>query len=363
MTKELAISFLNHDGQTLHGVLHLPDARVNTPIGVVLLSPGQKSRIGPWRAYVRLARRLADMGVPVLRFDFHGLGDSEGSHRHGQSLVDLNGFVQTGGLSRDVIAATEFFASQAGVTRFIFAALCGGASTGLIASQHIPGVYGQVLVDLPVTVSSSARQRYLEQNAAEMLRLRPEESHGVLRGYIERLGNIEAWKRLLSGESDYALLMESAKRVALRRAEAVRDKLPSWLRAPKREEPAPTAAAMKTPEKTGRAIAVDEQVNDAVIDAFKVAVARKHKLFFLNSSAYHPMFERYFGQTHLANHESMSGIGLLAVPETNHVLSAEHGQRALFETVEEFVRNAIAELADRPSALRISSHAIASPRI
>ena len=75
-------------------------------------------------------------------------------------------------------------------------------------------------------------------------------------------------------------------------------------------------------------------------------------MFFLNSSAYHPMFERYFGNEYLGPGHRHHGIGVLSVPETNHVLSAEHGQRALFECVDEFVRNAIAELAERPSVLR-----------
>jgi hypothetical protein len=101
-------------------------------------------------------------------------------------------------------------------------------------------------------------------------------------------------------------------------------------------------------------------VNDTVIDAFRAATAQGQKLFFLNSSAYHPMFERYFAHEHLAGIETSSGIGVLAVPETNHVLSAEHGQRALFEAVEEFVRNAIAEMAERPSILRASPHVAGS---
>jgi hypothetical protein len=98
--------------------------------------------------------------------------------------------------------------------------------------------------------------------------------------------------------------------------------------------------------------AADEQVNETVVEAFLAARAQGQKLFFLNSSAYHPMFERYFGHTHLAQRQQAGGVGLLAVPETNHVLSGEHGQRAFFEAVEEFVRNAIAATADRPSALQ-----------
>ena len=61
-------------------------------------------------------------------------------------------------------------------------------------------------------------------------------------------------------------------------------------------------------------------------------------------------FDRYFGTTEIPGDPGGGrGLGLLVVPETNHVFSPDHGQRALFETVEEFVRNAIAELAERQS--------------
>jgi pimeloyl-ACP methyl ester carboxylesterase len=359
MTDERAVAFRNAHGHTLHGILHMPEARTHVPLGVVLLSPGQKCRIGPWRAYVRLARRLAADGVPVLRFDFHGLGDSEGVHEHGQHLVDFNGFVQTGGLASDVEAAVAFFASEAGVRRFVFAGLCGGASTGLIAAQRIDGIYGHVLVDLPVTVSNSARQRYLEQNAAELLRLRPEESFGVVRGYLARVTQWSAWRRLFLGESDYRLLLLAVRRVLADRVRGVlgrASRFARWLETstpPPLPAPVPAATVPRPKPGTG----ADETVNQHIIDAFRHARAHGQKLFFLNSSAYHPMFENFFGADHLPRARSLwQGMGLLVVPETNHVLSAEHGQRALFETVVEFVRNALAELAERNSRPSRASH-------
>lgn len=346
MSHSHCVSFQNGNAETLHGILQMPATRVHSSLGIVLLSPGQKSRIGPWLSYVQLARRIAALGVPVLRFDYHGLGDSEGSHRHGQTLVDFNGFVQTGGLARDVIAAADFFATEAGVKHFVFVGLCGGASTGLIAAQHIEGVYGHVLVDLPVTVSNSARQRYLEQNAAELLRLRPEESRGVLQNYFARLRDPAAWKRFLSGASDYALLIEAVKRVSSRGAAAMLSRIPFIHR--RTVEPVAPPPQPTSKQPSGE----DERVNETAVSAFHSATARGQKIFFLNSSAYQPMFDRYFAREHLAGANAHPGIGLLTVPETNHVLSAEHGQRALFECVDEFVRNAIAELAERPSALQ-----------
>jgi pimeloyl-ACP methyl ester carboxylesterase len=371
---ERAIAFANRSGETLHGILHVPDARVHAPVGVLLLSPGQKCRLGPWRAYVRLARRLCALGVPVLRFDFHGLGDSEGEHAHGQALVDFNGFVQTGGLASDVVCATEFFARESGVTRFVFAGLCGGAATGLLASSQIPNCYGHVLVDLPVTISSSARQRFLEANPAEMLKLRPEESHGVLRAYLTKALDPGAWWRLLSGGSDYKLLTEAARSVARRALRDVRARLPfaaapaqppSPAQPPGETQPvsAGADAATTSPPAAATAAAAEEEVNLPTIEAFRAARSLGQKIFFLNSSAYHPMFHRYFAAQHLpADRGAWRGLGLLVVPETNHVFSPEHSQRAFFEAVEEFVRNVIAEVAERPSVVSFAPpHSTSSP--
>lgn len=354
---ERAIAFSNHAGQTLHGVLHMPEPRAHTTLGVMLLSPGQKCRLGPWRSYVRLARRLARQGVPVLRFDFHGLGDSEGSHEHGQYLVDFNGFVQTGGLTDDVVAAAQFFTREAGATHFVFAGLCGGAATGLLAATRVPGVYGHVLVDLPVTISSSARQRYLERHPEEILKLRPEESHGVLRDYVTRATDPRAWVRLLSGRSNLRLLAEAARHAALGTLARARTRVlgepadRTRTRTPPATEPAPAVEAGAT-----------EEPNLPTIEAFEAARARGQRIFFLNSSAYHPTFEQYFGRRYLpAERAEWHGLGLLVVPETNHIFSAEHSQTALFEAVEEFVRNALADLAERPSASALSPSLSAPP--
>ena len=43
---------------------------------IVIFNAGAVHRVGPNRMTVTLARRLAAMGLPSLRFDLEGLGDS-----------------------------------------------------------------------------------------------------------------------------------------------------------------------------------------------------------------------------------------------------------------------------------------------
>ena len=44
---------------------------------IILLNSGLLGHIGPFRLYVRMARKFADMGFNTLRFDLSGIGDSE----------------------------------------------------------------------------------------------------------------------------------------------------------------------------------------------------------------------------------------------------------------------------------------------
>ena len=44
-----------------------------------MLSPGIKMRVGPERLYRRMSEAFVAQGYSVFRFDYHGLGDSEGT--------------------------------------------------------------------------------------------------------------------------------------------------------------------------------------------------------------------------------------------------------------------------------------------
>ena len=63
-------------GDGLVGVATLGRPRPRFATALILLNAGLVHRMGPFRLYVQMARRLAAEGYAVLRFDQSGLGDS-----------------------------------------------------------------------------------------------------------------------------------------------------------------------------------------------------------------------------------------------------------------------------------------------
>ncbi len=85
----------------------------------VLSNSGVISRIGPHRMNVRLARRFAQMGIPSIRFDMSGLGDSL---RSGSSRPIREQWVAD---TRAVMDAAQL---HFGCDRFFMIGFCSGAS-------------------------------------------------------------------------------------------------------------------------------------------------------------------------------------------------------------------------------------------
>lgn len=105
---------------------------------VILLNAGILHHVGPNRAFVRIARRLAALGLVVLRFDFSGIGDS---------LPREDNLPFERASLQEVQHAMATLHDLAGSTQFVLMGLCSGANVSFRAAQSDPRVVGAVLIN------------------------------------------------------------------------------------------------------------------------------------------------------------------------------------------------------------------------
>lgn len=99
----------------LFGVLSHSEA--SGSIGAVILSAGLLHRVGPFRMNVELGRALAHAGVPTLRLDQSGKGDSPARA----------GISREASVTEDIDAAVAVLREHTGVDRVALIGLCSGA--------------------------------------------------------------------------------------------------------------------------------------------------------------------------------------------------------------------------------------------
>jgi hypothetical protein len=207
------VSFVNSQGLRLHGTLHRPASGDAGLAAVVLLSPGVKMRVGPGRLYVPLTDLLTGMGHTVLRFDFYGLGDSEGELQE-TALIDIYNHVEVGRYVDDTLCALRWMRETHGHTQFILGGLCGGATTAALTAARDASVRFLLCLGLAIALSSDAATpaRYLTRVELDSRR----------RKYYARIFQPRSWLRLLTLQSEYKVIWRSLKRVFIRdRAVAV----------------------------------------------------------------------------------------------------------------------------------------------
>jgi Serine aminopeptidase, S33 len=122
------------------GVLTEPDdgkARPGAPV-VVASNVGLNHRVGPFRAYVDLARALAGLGYSMFRFDLSGLGDSE-PRRDNLSEVER--------AILDVGDAMKILAERRAVTKFVQLGFCSGVDSAHAVSLQDQRVVGAVFLE------------------------------------------------------------------------------------------------------------------------------------------------------------------------------------------------------------------------
>jgi pimeloyl-ACP methyl ester carboxylesterase len=136
----------DYHGKRLAGVLAQPTASPASEAAIcaVLLNAGAVRRIGPNRMWVEAARRWAALGVPSLRLDAVGLGDSDGDER----LYYRTSEFYRHEIAEQVLAALDELESRGLPGRFLVGGLCSGAYWGFHAALADERVRGLILVNL-----------------------------------------------------------------------------------------------------------------------------------------------------------------------------------------------------------------------
>jgi exosortase A-associated hydrolase 1 len=123
------------EGESLVGILHEPAGKLES-LGIVVVVGGPQYRVGSHRQFVLMARALAEAGYPVLRYDYRGMGDSEGLARTFEDIdVDIDVAIAT--LHREV----------PGIRGVVLFGLCDAASAILMYPTWDTAVAGLILVN------------------------------------------------------------------------------------------------------------------------------------------------------------------------------------------------------------------------
>jgi pimeloyl-ACP methyl ester carboxylesterase len=292
------VSFVNQNGHRLSGILHRPEQP--RPTAILLLSPGVKMRVAPHRLYMRMAEEFAALGYLVLRFDFEGLGDSEGEVRE-SLLTDLYGTIQVGRYVSDTIAAMDWVEAEHGLRSFVVAGLCGGAITGLLAAERDPRIVSLLGLAIPVIVEGSRQDRMQYMTTGEL--------QGIRKGYFAKLnlsgsGGWQALWRFVTFQSHYRLMWRSLTAPLARLLNGTAD---------------PSA---------GGAASSDDNTNPHFAPALfrMLATSRPVLLIFAGSDRLHWEFEEKFVSRHREELAAHRGCTIHVTPLANHIFSLPEWQ-------------------------------------
>lgn len=291
------VTFANRKGLTLFGVFHPGATHQHSKLAVVLLSPGVKMRVGPERLYNRMTELFVSLGITVFRFDFYGLGDSEGTLNE-VMLKDVYNHIEVGRFVDDTIDALDWLERHHGITRVIASGLCGGAITGLLAAQQDPRIVGLLALGITPVLASRAAAPGTYMTAGELKVMRD--------WYITKIASPKAWLRFLTFQSDYRVMWKSVTH--------------PWRK--KRTTPSSTAPTLETPpENTPQE---PDNANPLFPPAFFHMLEGRRPMLLVFGGSDRLQFE--FDEKFVSRHQARiagfpAGYRVHVVKDANHVLS------------------------------------------
>jgi exosortase A-associated hydrolase 1 len=138
---------------------------------MLIVVGGPQYRVGSHRQFTLLARHLAESGVPTLRFDYRGMGDSNG---------EVRTFERAGADIR--CAIDRFFASVPGLKDVVIWGLCDAASAALFYAHQDARVSGLILLNPWVRTQQGLARAHLRYY------------------YVRRLFQASLWQKMVRGE-------------------------------------------------------------------------------------------------------------------------------------------------------------------
>ena len=180
MTQERPINF-NCEGNRLDGIIHLPEQPAKQ--GLLIIVGGPQYRVGSHRQFLLLARNLAATGIAVMRFDYRGMGDSEGEMGIPEPCEHID---------QDIRTAVDAFITQVPeLEEVALWGLCDGASAALLYAHTDPRVTGVAVLNPWVSTAAGAAKAYLKHY------------------YTKRLLSADFWRKILHFEFNFIASLKS----------------------------------------------------------------------------------------------------------------------------------------------------------
>jgi esterase/lipase len=135
--QSLPIKFKNNQGETLSGILELPEK----PIGFGLFAHCFTCTKNITAAHV-ISKTLAEKGFAILRFDFSGLGGSEGDFRNTSLTSNIE----------DIQSANQFLTVQYEPATFLIGHSLGGLAV-LHAAKNMEKLKACITLNAPANMA------------------------------------------------------------------------------------------------------------------------------------------------------------------------------------------------------------------
>ncbi len=172
-------------GKRLFGILHNAENNSRS-VGIIFLNSGLLYRIGPNRIYVKIARRLSQLGFSSLRLDFPGIGDSEGVIKD----IDFDLFD-----TEDTIRAIDYLTKEEEIEKVVLLGICAGARNALKTAAHDLRVDSIVSLSLPIITDMEKFSETRLSNNEAISRIA---AKNCLKRWLKKSLSKEAWRRYIT---------------------------------------------------------------------------------------------------------------------------------------------------------------------